>query len=55
MSFKANGPRIAEKSTSYIDVDEILSGVKFVFTKQSIKRRVVHATSWTKVINEQLL
>lgn len=32
--------------------DEILSGAKFVFTKQPIKRRVVHATSRTEVINQ---
>ena len=51
--WKTNGPRIAEKS--YNNVDEILNGVKFVFTKQPIKRRVVHATSRTEVINQQLL
>ena len=34
---------------------KILSGVKFIFTKQPIKRRVVHATSRTEVINQQLL
>ena len=51
--WKTNGPRIAEKS--YNNVDEILNGVKFVFTKQPIERRVVHATSRTEVINQQLL